>query len=267
MGGAGWRRAAGPGGGGRCTAGRGARSASARPRQDMEPDGPLPLHARVRWGNVARAGALAALAGIVLAWPHLRAREPALPPAEAVPVVPAVPAAPPPPDPGAASGSGPGAVPAPRSAPIPAAASAPRASAPRARHRAPTHVVRRAMARGKHSPHHRPPRVLQSPSAIPPRAERPRIPRPTTPPPTAPPRAAVPSARETTAPGFAAPGASGPSGTGVRVGVRLEGWSRPGISVGWQRGANVFACDSSAPASAVADIDRRDGRGVGEQHR
>ena len=40
----------------------------------MEPDGPLPLHARVRWDNVGRAAALVVLAAIVLAWPHLRAR-------------------------------------------------------------------------------------------------------------------------------------------------------------------------------------------------
>ncbi|MDP8967671.1 MAG: hypothetical protein M3N04_03640, partial [Actinomycetota bacterium] len=57
----------------------------------MEPDGPLPLHARVRWGNVARAAALLALVAIILAWPHLRAREPVLPPAEPVPVAPAPP--------------------------------------------------------------------------------------------------------------------------------------------------------------------------------
>ena len=53
----------------------------------MEPDGPLPLRARVRWGNVARAAALLALAAIVIAWPHLRAREPALPPAHPTPLV------------------------------------------------------------------------------------------------------------------------------------------------------------------------------------
>jgi hypothetical protein len=42
----------------------------------MEPEGPLPLRDRVRWGNVGRAAGLAALAAIILAWPHLRAREP-----------------------------------------------------------------------------------------------------------------------------------------------------------------------------------------------
>ena len=51
----------------------------------MDPDGPLPLHARIRWGNVARATALLALTLLVLAWPHLRAPEPALPPASADP--------------------------------------------------------------------------------------------------------------------------------------------------------------------------------------
>ncbi len=66
----------------------GASLARSAPQGAMEPDpSPSPsLLARVRWDNVARAAALGLLAALVLAWPHLRAREPALPPAEPVPV-------------------------------------------------------------------------------------------------------------------------------------------------------------------------------------
>lgn len=76
---------------------RGTRASAPQPREGMEPDGPPPLRARVRWGNIARAAALLALAVLVLAWPHLRADPPALPPARAVPVTPAPPTAPAPP--------------------------------------------------------------------------------------------------------------------------------------------------------------------------
>ena len=54
----------------------------------MEADRPPPLHARVRWANVARAVGLAGLAGVVIAWPALNGRDPALPPADPVPVAP-----------------------------------------------------------------------------------------------------------------------------------------------------------------------------------
>ncbi|MDP2710918.1 MAG: hypothetical protein Q8O56_06845, partial [Solirubrobacteraceae bacterium] len=120
----------------------------------MEPDGPPPLVARIRWGNVARAGALLALATLVLAWPHLRADEPALPPAEPVPVAPARPPATQPPAgqsparrspetrPPATRGSGavdvdiplqpaPAVTPAPRAAPAPDRPATPRRDAAR----------------------------------------------------------------------------------------------------------------------------------------
>jgi hypothetical protein len=41
---------------------------------------------RIRWGNVARLGALVALAVLVAAWPRLGGDPPRLPPAEPVPV-------------------------------------------------------------------------------------------------------------------------------------------------------------------------------------
>ncbi|MDP9401127.1 MAG: hypothetical protein M3P39_09350, partial [Actinomycetota bacterium] len=59
----------------------------------MESPSPTSLRARIRWGNVARALALVALAALVALWPRLRAPEPVLPPAEAVPVVAQAPAA------------------------------------------------------------------------------------------------------------------------------------------------------------------------------
>jgi hypothetical protein len=49
------------------------------------------LRDRIRWGNVARAGGLAVLAAVIVAWPALSPREPALPPAQPVPVAPAEP--------------------------------------------------------------------------------------------------------------------------------------------------------------------------------
>ena len=58
----------------------------------MDHDGPAPLSARIRWGNVARAGALVALAAAIVTWPRLSPREPALPSAEPVPVAPSAPA-------------------------------------------------------------------------------------------------------------------------------------------------------------------------------
>src|SRR3954468_16896782 len=51
----------------------------------MTPDRGVPLHRRVRWGNVARlAAALAALA-LVLAWPRLKSPAPPLPPGAPTP--------------------------------------------------------------------------------------------------------------------------------------------------------------------------------------
>jgi hypothetical protein len=41
---------------------------------------------RVRWGNVAKALALAAVVALVVAWPRLRAPDPEIPPGAAVPV-------------------------------------------------------------------------------------------------------------------------------------------------------------------------------------
>jgi hypothetical protein len=47
---------------------------------------------RIRWGNLARLGALVALALLVAAWPRLGGPPPRLPPAEPVPVAGAQPA-------------------------------------------------------------------------------------------------------------------------------------------------------------------------------
>jgi hypothetical protein len=52
----------------------------------MESDPEPPLRARVRWGNVARALALVAVAALVVAWPRLRAPAPEVPRGTAVPV-------------------------------------------------------------------------------------------------------------------------------------------------------------------------------------
>ena len=46
------------------------------------------LRERVRWGNVARALGLVAVAGVVVAWPVLAPEAPVVPGTEAVPVVP-----------------------------------------------------------------------------------------------------------------------------------------------------------------------------------
>jgi hypothetical protein len=52
---------------------------------EHEPATPA-FHARVRWGNVAKALALAAVVALVVAWPRLRAPDPEIPPGAAVPV-------------------------------------------------------------------------------------------------------------------------------------------------------------------------------------
>jgi hypothetical protein len=59
----------------------------------VDPDRQDPLRARIRWDNVARAAVLALLAVAIAAWPRLAPREPALPPAQPVPVAPATPPA------------------------------------------------------------------------------------------------------------------------------------------------------------------------------
>src|SRR5215208_3508804 len=41
---------------------------------------------RLRWNNIARAGAVLALVALVVAWPHLKGAPPALPSAAATPV-------------------------------------------------------------------------------------------------------------------------------------------------------------------------------------
>jgi hypothetical protein len=60
----------------------------------MTIDTAAPLLRRVRWANVARLAAALGIVALVLAWPHLAAPRPALPPAEpvAVPRQPAPPA-------------------------------------------------------------------------------------------------------------------------------------------------------------------------------
>ncbi|MCW3014120.1 MAG: hypothetical protein JWO02_1212 [Solirubrobacterales bacterium] len=95
----------------------------------------LSLLERVRWHNVARVGALIALAALVVAWPHLSARPPSLPPARPVPVL-----------------AGPGTPPGMTASPVPAvvvpAVTAPRPATTARRKTARRKTARRKPARG-----------------------------------------------------------------------------------------------------------------------
>ena len=165
----------------RCSQARGARSAPCAPRHDMDRQAPPPFRDRVRWGNVGRAGGLLALVVLVLAWPHLRAPEPALPPAAPVPVAPTTgqaahvpPPAPPRPRPAVPR---PAIAPSLPPAPARAASSAPStqtrlarpapASTPRPHPRSRRPASRRPAAARPTAPRHPPPRRQLPAPALP----------------------------------------------------------------------------------------------------
>src|SRR6478752_8623172 len=59
---------------------QGANSGGETPRRDMDHDrDPGALRARIRWGNVVKAVAVAGLVAAVVAWPRLSSDAPALP--------------------------------------------------------------------------------------------------------------------------------------------------------------------------------------------
>jgi hypothetical protein len=64
------------------------------------------MHRRLRWGNVARTAGAVALVAVVVAWPRLAPREPALPGNQAAPIVDGGPQ-PAPPDAGVRRGAAP----------------------------------------------------------------------------------------------------------------------------------------------------------------
>jgi hypothetical protein len=115
----------------------------------------LSLLRRVRWGNVALAGAVVAVGALLVFWPRLRAATPALPPAAPRPVgvVRASPASPP--EFGVESAAR-------RRAP---AKAAPAKTAPAPSR--PAHKPHRRRARHRHRRHHPKPTAPPSPPAVP----------------------------------------------------------------------------------------------------